>query len=185
MNRAGRSTTSRSVSPGRAPGRSRRRGLPQPGGRPDHADAAGAPTAGAGATRHRSPSGSTRWATPPGSTQRFFGAANPTPPVAAGCAPCGRPAAPTGAVRGQGEGTPDPGDGRLGHACRRGHRAGGPVCGVRRFLLQCPDDDAFHVGIGDLPRDTWPGLVGQAVQTAVEEAPSPSADRVRSNLQPP
>lgn len=59
-----------------------------------------------------------------------------------------------------------------------------PATDAASLLLERLDDDALHVGIGDLPGDTRPGLVGQTVQTAVEEASPPGADRVRRHVQP-
>jgi hypothetical protein len=42
----------------------------------------------------------------------------------------------------------------------------------------------LDVRVGDLPRDTRPRLVGQAVQTTIQETPPPGADHVSGDTEP-
>src|SRR4249919_127514 len=75
----------------------------------------------------------------------------------------------------QPEGPPDAADRALAHSRRGRHRARRPMRGVPRLLLQGLDDHPLDVLVGDLPRLAGPGLVMQAVQAALGEAPSPPA----------
>ena len=52
--------------------------------------------------------------------------------------------------------------GGLGQPQRPGHRAGGPVGGIRRGLLQRFGGDRLHLGISDPPGRLRSGRIGQA-----------------------
>src|SRR3954449_10914864 len=76
---------------------------------------------------------------------------------------------------------PDAADRRLGHPRRRRQRPCRPVRRIRRRLLERLDDHPLHVVVTDRPRCTRTRFIMEAVEPAVDEAPTPLAHRAPTN----